>query len=411
MVGGTSWVLSKAILFSIYTLLGTAIISGLLIHSGRINDLLLYATVKNVHTFSFYGLLILGLVYLGMLVAYRRNRSISDYQKAGSNLVTVVVFFISVGLSFFAVRSVYNFLEKPVEFVSRNINRSPIIDGRASGIEWIGADSIKVILTNGDNFPNSMTQIKIKSFHNRHNIFFLFQWPDPEPSYNRSVVKTDSGWIVLKSEENPFGESVYFEDQLAISVHKSNSNCAQSCHLGGNNKAGLHFTSGDTADVWVWKAVSTNPAWEADDGWWGEKINDSAGGTHFDNSPGGGYMTNLNREWDEPYFLPSHQLFENWIWMESNKFLPYRASLDNYSVGATLPGMLVSRQAGDRGDIYARGQWRNGLWTVELSRKKNTGSPFDVTLREPVTIGLAVFDNSELKHANQLKPIKFTIEQ
>jgi len=237
------------------------------------------------------------------------------------------------------------------------------------------------------------------------------QWPDPEPSFNRSLVKSNNGWLEVKSEFNPFGESIYFEDQMALSFHDGNSNCAQSCHVGGNKISGLHYTKGDTADIWVWKAVSTNPAFEADDGWWGEKLNDSTGGRHFDNSPGGGYISNLNEEWDEPYFLPAHRAFENWIWMESDRYLPYRVSLDNYPAGAAIPGMLVSRMAGDRGDIYARGQWRNGLWTIELSRNKNTGSKFDVTLKNELWIGLAVFDNAEKKHAYHLKPIKFIVER
>jgi hypothetical protein len=403
-------VLSKAMLFSIYTLLGTGIISGLMAYSGRINDLIFYATVKNVHNYSFYGLIIVGFAYLGIVTLYRQKIAISEYKTVGPNWISAFILLISVGISFFLARGIEDFLEQPVEFVSRSINRSPIIDGRASGIEWVGADSLSMILTGGDNFPNGVTELKVKSFHNYYSIFFLFQWPDPEPSFNRSLIKTDSGWIELNSKASPFGESAYYEDQLAISFHSGISNCAQSCHLGGKNRSGSHYTSGDTADFWVWRAVSTNPAFEADDGWWGEKTNDSIGGVHFDNSPGGGYMSNLNREWDEPYFLPSHHIFDNWIWMESNKFIPYRASLDNYAAGSTIPGMLVSRIAGDRGDIYARGQWRNGVWTVELSRSKTTGSPFDITLRESITIGFAIFDNSELKHAYHLKPITLSIE-
>ncbi|MGH8016283.1 MAG: ethylbenzene dehydrogenase-related protein, partial [Candidatus Zixiibacteriota bacterium] len=157
--------------------------------------------------------------------------------------------------------------------------------------------------------------------------------------------------------------------------------------------------------------VSTNPAFEADDGWWSYKINDSAGGRHFDNSPGGGYASNLNEEWDEPYFLPWRIEFENCIVTESDRYFPYRAGLDNFAQGATLPGMLVSKHSGDRGDIYARGQWRNGLWTVEISRLKNTGSTFDVTLRGESWLSLAVFNNAETEHAYHLKPLKFIVEQ
>jgi len=410
VAGKPSWVLKKSILFAIYTLLGASILSGLFTYSGHVNDLILYATVNNVHTYSFYGLAGLGLFYLILLFVFRKDQIGSDYKTTGSVWATAAVLLTSLGISVLGVYSVFKYLERPVTIISKNIYRSPIIDGRTSGIEWVGADSLSVIASGGDNFPNEMTQVKMKSFHNFQYIFFLFQWADPEPSFNRSVIKTDSGWIELKSEFSPFGESVYFEDQLAISFHKSNSGCAQSCHLGNSIRAGSHYTQGDTADLWVWKAVSTNPASEGDDGWWGAKLNDSVGGRHFDNSPGGGYISNLNEEWDEPYFLPGHHAFDNWIWTQSDKYLPYRASLDNYQIGATLPGMLVSRFTGDRSDLYAKGEWRNGVWTLELSRRINTGSPFDAVLRNEVTIGLAVFNNSEIKHAYHIISVIFVVE-
>lgn len=411
VAGKPSWVLKKSIIFAIYTLLGTSILSGLLTYSGHIEDFIFYATVVNVHTYSFYGLLALGLCYMIVLMAYRKDPKATEYQTAGSVWATTGIFILSIGAAALCTYGIFKFLEKPAVLKSKNIYRSPVIDGRAAGIEWVGADSLLVILSHGDNFPDNKVQLKVKSFHNFQYIFFLFQWADPEPSFNRSLVKTDTGWKELKSEDSPFGESVYFEDQLAVSFHEIPLGCANSCHLGNSTKTKSHYTEGDTADVWVWKSTSTNPAWEADDGWWGEKINDRVGGRHFDNSPGGGYISNLNEEWDEPYFLPLYHSFDNWIWMESDRFFPYRASLDNYPVGETVPGMLVSRFAGDRSDLDARGQWRSGLWTVELSRRKKTGSSFDVSFRSELWMGLALFDNSEFKHAAHLKPIKFIVEK
>lgn len=411
VAGKKSWMLKKSIMFAIYTLLGSSILSGLLIYSGRIDDLLLYATVENVHTYSFYGLLGLGIGYLIVVYSFRKDTRVSQYEKAGSGWVTGLVFLVSIGISALAVYGVCKFLEKPATLVCKNINRGPIIDGRASGIEWVGADSLSVIVSNGDNFPDKMVEVKIKAFHNFRYIYFLFQWADPEPSHNHSLIKTENGWKELKSEYSPFGESVYFEDQLAILFHKDSLGCAASCHLGNSAKAGLHYTPGDTADLWYWKSTSTNSVWEADDGWWGQKINDTIGGRHFDNSPGGGYITNLNEEWDEPYFLPAYHAFDNWIWTGSDRYQPYRAGLDNYEIGQKVPGMLVSNRTGDRGDIYARGQWRNGVWTLEMSRLKNTGSTFDVKLREDAWFDLALFDNSEIKHAYHLKPIRLIIEK
>ncbi len=403
--------LKEAVGVGILTLLAASIFSGIMVYTGKMDSALVFTTIKNIHTNSFFGLLLLTLFYLGIFVVTKFKK----YQRAQEELLNAVSDWIATGVSallaMLVVIAVFVYAEKPAKILSKNIHRGIIVDGQARGIEWVGTDSLMINVMSGDNFPNEMTQLKMKSFHNFQYMFFLFQWPDPEPSFNRSLIKSDSGWIELKSEYSPFGESVYFEDQLAISFHDGGANCVQSCHLGNSSKAGSHYTKGDTADLWVWKSVSTNPASEADDGWWGASVSDTVGGRHFDNSAGGGYTSNLNEEWDEPYFLPSHHIFDNWIWMQSNKYIPYRSELDKYQIGAMVPGVLSAQFAADRSDLYSRGQWRSGMWTLELSRMLHTGSPFDKKQRGEITIGLAVFNNSELKHAYHLRSVRLEVEQ
>ena len=80
-------------------------------------------------------------------------------------------------------------------------------------------------------------------------------------------------------------------------------------------------------------------------------------------------------------------------------------------VQLSFPAVLVAPSVGDRGDVKARGFWRNGEWTVEFARRLSTGSPFDIAFRGELYLGVAPFDNAESKHAYHLKPIRLVIEQ
>ena len=82
-----------------------------------------------------------------------------------------------------------------------------------------------------------------------------------------------------------------------------------------------------------------------------------------------------------------------------------------FEVGAIQPAVVTLPFMGDRGDIRVRGIWARGVWTVELSRAINTGSPFDMALTGTVWMSLASFDNSEKMHSYHFKPIKLIIEK
>ncbi|MCH7691591.1 MAG: hypothetical protein IIA17_11185 [candidate division Zixibacteria bacterium] len=392
-------------------LLFFAIISGLLVYSGKITGQLFYASLKNMHLISFWGVLVFSVIY-GIVRIIQRDRNESRIifrLKEGKRIWAAFAAFILINT--IVAWGVAEFVNTPMTLTSRRMNRNIVLDGHAHTIEWYGVDSVLVPVTGGDNFDNGSTNILVKSFRNRRYIFFLFQWQDDSRSYNRRLIKTDSGWIEQKSDSSIFGESVYFEDQLAVSFHGRRSGCLQSCHLGNSQQAARHYTNGDTADVWIWRALSTNPVGEADDGWWAAAASDSSAGIRFDNSAGGGYASNLNREWDEPYFLSYHPAFRYWIDMRSKYFMPYRFSLDIFDVGAIQPAVVTAPFTGDRGDIRVRGNWANGLWTVELSRSLNTGSPFDLALMGTVWMSLAPFDNSEKMHSYHFKTIKLIIEK
>ncbi len=330
-----------------------------------------------------------------------RHAGFADGKVLGLSAVLAVMF----ALVAFAL------INRAPTLVCKEQNRFITVDGHEHEIEWTGTDSLVVETAGGVNFAGGNTRVTIKTFHDGQQIYFLVRWTDRTRSYNRHLVKTKEGWKEELSEYiDIFGESIYSEDKIALSFRKRKGGCLTTCHLRTPGKMGLHATSGDTVDVWQWMAVSTNPAWEADDRWWGAYENDVTGGRHCDNIASGGYKSNLNEQWQQPYFLPQHVAMRHWIWFGSSDYVPYHPDLDTFAIGSRVPSILVAPVTGDRGDVTARGVWRNGVWTVEFARRLSTGSPFDVVFRGELYLGVAPFDNADSKHAYHLRPIRLVVE-
>ena len=68
---------------------------------------------------------------------------------------------------------------------------------------------------------------------------------------------------------------------------------------------------------------------------------------------------------------------------------------------------------GDRGDIRAKGAWRQGWWTLEARRVLDTGSEYDVaiTLDKPVYISVAPFNRTQTRHGEHIRPVKLVLQK
>jgi len=302
-------------------------------------------------------------------------------------------------------------IDRPSELVCRRLGKTVNIDGLVESIVWNRADSLQLTLAHGANLDGGVSEVTLKSFHDGRNVYFLLSWDDPDRSFNRRLVKMETEWMVGVSEyPDLFGERIYYEDQAVLSIHRNTGGCAVTCHLRTPSKMGLHYTIGDTVDVWQWRAVSTNPIRRADDGWWAGFRDDSIGGRHLDNLAAGGYFSNLNRDWRQPYFLPAHRSVYGWIDPYTPFVTPYFVAEDTFCLGAQAPGVIVTPFQGDRGDVRAEGRWLDGRWTVEFARALKTGSSADTEMRGELYLGVAIFDNASSKHAFHLRPIRLVVE-
>jgi hypothetical protein len=67
-----------------------------------------------------------------------------------------------------------------------------------------------------------------------------------------------------------------------------------------------------------------------------------------------------------------------------------------------VPGIIIAPFTGDRGDIGAKIVYADGVRTSVFWRKLTTGSEYDVQfadLKKEYAFGVAVFDNTQVRHA------------
>jgi hypothetical protein len=302
------------------------------------------------------------------------------------------------------------------ELVAVRAAKPPKIDG-GTDPAWGEAPLLVIDTSGGAN--HSAAQVSIRSMYDGENIYFLFTWADSSQSFllNPWEREKDSVWKKLVGADNHGGdENQYYMDKLALLWPIASSlpdftahGCAAACHSGEQPQVkatGLMYTggSGQSADLWQWKSVANT----------GQVDDDFLDHTHyskdtpwagFHSDPGsGGYSTNQTKDHGSPAYMPPGGGDKNGapgFILDAEK-----VKLDEglFNPGDRLPGILVAPFQGDRGDIRAVWSHKNGTWTLELSRKLVTGSPYDVQfddLGKTYTFALATFDNTQVRHAVQ----------
>lgn len=345
---------------------------------------------------------------------------------------------------------------RPRELVAERITaaEAPVLDGNPSDPAWAKAGSISVTTVKGVNLDDGHVDIHVKALHDAERVYFRLQWKDPNVSGMRyPLKKTEGGWKVLGSGFEGNDEVTYYEDKLSMYITDvPNGSCSATCHLGQDpmdvgRKAtwGLHYTTeGETGDIWHWKYVRTNSMnsdkpgvpGHADDMYFGPPQAPKEGkrytGGYFDDpQPGGGYKyvhdkTNKDAKLADQFvklkYLPkvlttatdndpmAHHTGK-W-WLLKDEVIPYSEEADKaIPVGTHIPNIYVEPFQGDRAHVLAKAVWNDGVWTLELSRALDTGSKYDVAFKaeRPVYITIAVYQNVQTRHSEQLKPFRFVL--
>jgi len=133
-----------------------------------------------------------------------------------------------------------------------------------------------------------------------------------------------------------------------------------------------------------------------------------------DAKTGGGY-TDIKLVDGKPEFMNKDGKAANkggTYWLKESDKAPFDDS--KFQAGDEVASILVAPIQGDRGDIATAMAWKDGVWTVEMSRKLVTGSKTDVQfddLAATYLFGVSVFDNAQVRHAYVKKPISLVFKK
>jgi PAS domain S-box-containing protein len=308
---------------------------------------------------------------------------------------------ISILIIFIIPSVVYAPSTRSTILTAGRTNESILIDGYPNEDSWKTAKELVIRVQDGS---IGIVDVSLKALYDSEYIYFFASWLDSTESVNKDMwTYNGENWTSSGNEDR-----IAFFWNIDDSVRGFNiAGCAMLCH--GDR---MHTNAPEeTADLWQWKASRTNPLGYADDEWlddtvvegYDEKAKEAAmhgdGTSHlFYNE---GYVRNINSEGTAPkYYEPDPESEEDarfiFQWeVESGEAVKITDSA-RFNVGALVPGYILKRPVGNRGDVDAKGVWRDGKWMVEFRRKLNTGYDSDVQfdISRTYRFGIAIMDNS-----------------
>jgi hypothetical protein len=337
---------------------------------------------------------------------------------------------------------------------------APILDGDTSDRAWRNIAPFSLMTSEGGNFDGKgETRIEIRAVHDGTWAYFLFTWEDPTRSLKHlPLIKEADGWHVLHEGLEAGDEHEFNEDKFSVLLTTSDATLAgdRTFHAGPRPIAsapatmtgrGLHFTAGSYVDVWQWKATSGGSTGWMDDAHFGPPLDPTPMQTRnvvpykggFAPDPGtANYIDNFSidadgaggRRFIAPRRLPrdlaktiaamgdvdidpDHGEGEGTRWfMNETESVPYSAELDaGIPAGTVIPGVIVAGDfLGDRADVRCAARWASGHWALEVARRLDTGSAYDVAIRTGVFMRVAAFDHSQIRHTRHVRPIRLEVE-
>jgi hypothetical protein len=336
-------------------------------------------------------------------------------------LVVSTLFVLGVGLLALAAVST---AQQPNVLVAKKVTTPPTLDGVADDA-WKQATPFTFKVVSGRNLPGGSTEGTLRAVYTADAVYFLFQYKDPTESVRRSpwVKQADGSWQKLKDPEDKGGDNnLYYEDKFAILWNISSPafeqrGCMSACHVGEGKPYGNKYTkdAGERLDMWHWKGVRTGTVGQIDDQYADhtryDKEKSPEAGRKSDPKTGGGYADNQTADKKGPQFALKGNKPAPPYWIVDSE----KEAIDGskYKAGDEVPGIIVSPLTGDRGDITAKQTYKDGVRTVEISRKLVTGSEFDVQfndLKKEYAFGVSIFDNAQVRHAFSTGVFKLKFE-
>lgn len=241
-----------------------------------------------------------------------------------------------------------------------HVDQGPVIDGMGDDPVWAEVqDTVTYDEVAG-------VEISLKALYTDEKIFFKVVFPDPDESRIHKPWTWNKDLRIYRI--GPEREDTFVfkwnmdSDEKDLSVYSDNPY---------------------TADIWFWKACRSDPSGYADD-----KI-----------------QVLSETELSKSMKLTSKNSNTFFLKRTGDKGRPANEIMiiGEYE-GDKVPQYKNRRPDGSRADIEAKGLWHNGKWTIEFSRKLNTGNDDDLQFdpRERYLFGLSRYEIAGRKPDHRL---------
>lgn len=244
------------------------------------------------------------------------------------------------------------------------LSSAPVVDGSLA--EWGGEGWTEVPVhpareKDGENFTGELTVLlKAGMFGDR--IWFAARWPD---------AVADREYRPWKWNGSQYKRGKQRDDMFALRFD-----------MGGDYAACMLSKTDYKVDLWQWSAGRSDPAGVAEDFTHVISTAMMESAAEYEHPEGGMVYIRKVRDAGDP-------VYEN---VEAGKA----------HQGETLPGvrLLPGGGAGSLVDVQAKGEWKEGFWSLELSRKLDTGFADDVKLTgvKEIRGAIAVFNKGHSDH-------------
>lgn len=340
--------------------------------------------------------------------------------------------------------------------------RKPVIDGDVSDPIWRSAVPVRVRTQQGGNLDGEGgATVEIRAIHDGTYVYLSFVWDDPTRSLKHlPLEKTASGWRVMHDRFDHGDANAFYEDKFSVlltpgyvfipgdkTFHAGRKPLEDKPHsLSGR---GFHYTTdGSYVDVWLWRAAHGGMAGWIDDSHFGPPAQPTTAQLEGKHQYKGGFVPDPG---DSPYSLnfepgaprgdgdavqprrlpkdmqkihhgmgkidlhPDHSESEDahW-WLPEADSVAYSEEADAaIPVGTVIPGVIEGsgEYIGDRADIRCAAKWASGHWALEVVRRLDTGSSYDVPIRTGSYMRVAVFDHSQVRHTRHIRPIRIQLNR
>ncbi|MEE8430346.1 MAG: ethylbenzene dehydrogenase-related protein [Candidatus Desulfatibia sp.] len=291
--------------------------------------------------------------------------------------------------------------------ISQKVKKAPV---DASSPQWGEAKEAVFVQEGAGTVEGIWFKLKVKSVYTKDKIFFLLKWPDKDLTLNINRWKFTGGkWTKLKGDEDRLGMvwPITRVDQFA------SKGCTVFCHHDSKNKKEWYYStnsSNEKADLWHWKSVRSNPVGYTEDGF---VIDNPSREPGAGKKRDAGSKTKAKSNLTKDKLKPSHmQDPAKPASIKGSLLVTEAVEIKDYSIfkeGDEIPGyMLYPVWKDSFADVKAKGVWKDGTWTVMMSRKLKTGNVDDVQFntRRKYPFGVAVFDNASRLNSHNSEPLK-----